>query len=357
MKVVFCWTHISGYMAACWRALAEQPDIELSVLAFTPARQGAAAFDPLLMQDIPSQLLDETKRQDIDLIQSLIDTESPDVLVIPGWAHQPYVQIAKKLPRERCKLVMGMDTPWKGTWRQRLAPWRLRSLLKRVDHVVVAGTRAKRYALRLGLCDQRITVGVYGYDNQRFDAAFSQRALQQQYPQRFLYVGRLAPEKGLDTLVDAYRMYRNSVENPWPMTCCGRGPMGDVLRSCPGIEDRGFVQPDALPGVYLEHGVFVLPSRYEPWGVVVAEALGSGTPVICTQAVGATEELVRPHDNGLVVPSDNPAALAQAMRWMHDHAQQLPELGSRGHEMAGEFSAAAWALRWNALLRHLVNSD
>jgi hypothetical protein len=48
MKVVVCWSHVSGYMAACWRALAATPDCEVFVVAFGP--EGDAPFDPAVMR-------------------------------------------------------------------------------------------------------------------------------------------------------------------------------------------------------------------------------------------------------------------------------------------------------------------
>jgi len=44
------------------------------------------------------------------------------------------------------------------------------------------------------------------------------------------------------------------------------------------VHDKGFVQPSDLPNIFAQAGVFILPSRYEPWGVVIGEALASGLP-------------------------------------------------------------------------------
>ena len=112
------------------------------------------------------------------------------------------------------------------------------------------------------------------------------------------------------------------------------------------ITDIGYVQPHGLPDVMLRHGVFVLSSRSESWGVAVAEAMAAGMPVICTEAAGGIAELVRQYYNGLLAATEDPASLSQSLRWCHQNYQKLPEFGRRSVELAAPFSAENWGLRW-----------
>jgi len=97
--------------------------------------------------------------------------------------------------------------------------------------------------------------------------------------------------------------------------------------------------------------VFVLPSRYEPWGVAMAEAMGTGMPVIATSACGAGVELLHPYFNGLEIPPDDPAALAEAMAWMERHHERLPALGQNALEVARAYSTNLWAERARDVFR------
>ena len=65
-----------------------------------------------------------------------------------------------------------------------------------------------------------------------------------------------------------------------------------------GVEMLGFVQPDDLPAVLERAGCLVLPSRFEPWGVVVHEAAAAGLPIVCTPVCGAATRLVLDGYNG-----------------------------------------------------------
>ncbi len=147
----------------------------------------------------------------------------------------------------------------------------------------------------------------------------------------------------MDILIEAYKEYRMMVADPWPLTCCGRGPLGRLLEGIEGIRDLGFVQPKALPRVLASASAFVLPSRSDAWGVALVEACAAGLPVICTDVCGSSVELVRELGNGLIVPPEQPGLLAEAMVWMHRNRTRLEEMGNLSHCLARPYSAELWA--------------
>jgi glycosyltransferase involved in cell wall biosynthesis len=254
---------------------------------------------------------------------------------------------------------MAMDTPFRGDLRQRLARLWLHGLLRRIDRVVVPGERGRAYATRLGVPPDRIHLGLYAYDQDMFHEGLHHDRERRAggWPRRFLFVGRYVPEKALDVLMDAYRRYRSLVNDPWPLGCCGHGPLGRLLTGVPGVHDHGFVQPDMQPSLFADHGVFVLPSRYEPWGVAVAEAMASGLPAICSSACNAAVSLLHPYWNGLEVPAGDAAALARAMRWMHDNERGLPEMGRAAAGIAKAYAACQWAVRWREICLAACRDD
>lgn len=350
MKVVFCWADISGYMAACWRSLQHQPGIQLKVIAFQA--QTETAFSDALMQGIPCRLLNLAERQDAALIRQEVLAKEPDVVILCGWFHKPYRQLAFDPALRSVKLVMGMDTPWQGTWKQRLAPWVLRSYLRRLDRVVVTGERSWHYARHLGIAPQAIHQGLYGIDYATW-AQLSAARRQQPWPRSFLFVGRYVSAKALDVLVAAYRQYRTQVADPWLLVCCGKGEQESLLARQPGIENRGFVQPDEMPAIWRNAGAFLLPSRFDPWPLALLEAAAAGLPLVCTHACGSAVEVVRPWYNGLVISEDNVAALANALLTLHQNVAELPEWGRRSQHLAAPYAAAIWTTRWMALFREL----
>jgi glycosyltransferase involved in cell wall biosynthesis len=350
MKVVICWSHVSGYMAACWRALGKCDGVQIHVIAFTPERD--AAFSRAIMDGLSCELLDPIKRHDRGFVRERVIAQRPDVIVIPGWLHPAYVALATDPALNSVRFIMGIDTSFTGSWRQRLGRLKMGWLIDRMNLVVVAGERAFQLAHALKVPEEKILRGVYGYDDQRL--AFVQEERLKNWPRSFLYVGRYVPEKAVDVLLDGYARYRKLMDAPWPMTCCGSGLMASQVAAAPGVVDAGFVQPTELPGILLNHGAFVFISRFEPFGVALAEAMASGLPAICSESCGASVELMRHLHNGLLIPTENPTALADAMRWMHSHHDQLPKMGRHAREFALPFAAERWAQRWYERLQRLM---
>jgi glycosyltransferase involved in cell wall biosynthesis len=351
-RIVLCWTDISGYMAACWRALSREPDVDVKVIAFKPA---SGSFSAELLGGIEHRFLDEREREDGALVASLVKEHRPDAVYVSGWAYDAYRSLLKDRTLASVRKWMGVDTPWRGTLKQQLARVVLRSLVARADLVWVPGERAWQYMRVLGVPEARIRRGLYGVDFDQLAPLWEQRSqLPQGWPRRFLFIGRYHEQKGIDTLVAGYQKYRDNPpggEPPWPLTCCGTGPEKNRFAGVAGIDDLGFRQPAEIHRLMREHGAFVLASRSDPWPLVVVESCAAGLPVICTEACGSSVELVRSHHNGMTVASEDPQALARGFRWAHERIGQLPEMGRRARELASAYSASMWATRWAHALR------
>ncbi len=348
MKVAYCWSSISGYMAVCWRELNASDAVDLFCLANQP-REG---FSVDVMSGVPHRLLNVEEREDFNTVLEIVLEQQPDVLVVSGWGNPVYRRLVQHPELRKIPAFMCMDTPYRGNIRQRLAPIRLRSFLRCIDYAVVGGERAWQYARRLGFSEENIHRGAFGYDHNLFDPIGEKRV---EWPKRFLFVGRYVWEKSLDVLVEAYRRYHQAVPDPWPLTTCGGGPFEHLLEGVDGIENCGFIQPKDLPMIFAEHAVFVLSSSYESWGVVVTEAAAAGVPVICTEQVGASVEMVRSFVNGQVVPTNHPAALADAMCWMHRHHEELPRMAESARAFARPYAADCWARRWLSWLHSALH--
>jgi len=134
----------------------------------------------------------------------------------------------------------------------------------------------------------------------------------------FLYVGRLVSKKGLFTLLLAFKSVLKEVPEA-KLRIAGKGKLKTVLSSFAkalgidkNVEFLGYVQDNLLNPLFSSADVFVLPSAFgESFGIVILEAMASGTPVIGTK-VGGIEEILS-NGNGVLVPPSDPSALANAM--------------------------------------------
>jgi glycosyltransferase involved in cell wall biosynthesis len=165
-------------------------------------------------------------------------------------------------------------------------------------------------------------------------------------PLSLLAVGALVPRKGYDVLIAALATLR---ELPWRLTIAGdrkRDPAtaqsleADIARF--DLPERvtlaGAVSDDQLDALYDGADLFVLPSRYEGYGMAFAAALARGLPVIGTDA-GAIPEAVPP-DAGILVPPDNVPALAAALYRL------ITDPRERGRLAAAARAAAAQLPTW-----------
>ncbi len=348
---------MSGYMAACWRALAEREGIEVFVAALRPESGSAVEFSSGIMHGIDCELLTQAEMDEPGRLAGIVREQKPDVVVLCGWGSKSYPEIAQDPALAGAKFIMTMDTPYTGTLRQKLGGLAKRSYFKRFDHCVVAGERTHRLARTLGFDESILTRGVYSVDGAAFETAIAQRAKLDEWPASFFYVGRYAPVKGLDVLARAYRQYRDGCQRdgqtPWGLTTCGKGDEDRHFKGLEGHTDHGFTQPDDLPGIMANCGAFVIASRYEPWGTVLAEAGFAGLPIVCTEACSAHLDVVRTYYNGVVTPTDDADALAQGLRWIHDRRATAAELGRRSRALADPYGAPAWADRWQGVLSQL----
>jgi glycosyltransferase involved in cell wall biosynthesis len=156
-----------------------------------------------------------------------------------------------------------------------------------------------------------------------------------------LFVGNVQHRKGVDVLVDAVAGCRSRTFHVILAGDTGKEPAyAEEIRArivTAGLASRvrltGRLDEAALEASWREADVFVLPSRMEGYGMVVAEAMQRGLPVIASEA-GALPELVVPERTGLLVAPDSPEALAAALDRMVGDAGLRERLGAEGRRRA-----------------------
>jgi glycosyltransferase involved in cell wall biosynthesis len=194
---------------------------------------------------------------------------------------------------------------------------RERTALCHTDRVIVTSpSTAQRLAAEFGVAPASITVALPGSEPRvPADARSSRNG-----PPALLAVGAVVRRKGYDVLIEALATLRDL---PWRMTIVGdrtRSPATvaalDEAAQRHGLGERitfaGAVHDARLAALHAEADLFVLPSRFEGYGMAFAEAIAHGLPVIGTTA-GAIPDTV-PEGTGILVPPDDAAALAQALR-------------------------------------------
>jgi glycosyltransferase involved in cell wall biosynthesis len=172
-----------------------------------------------------------------------------------------------------------------------------------------------------------------------------------------LYVGRLEPHKGVEDLLAAFMTLRGRLPNA-RLLLAGDGSLRDrviaAAAEMPAIHYLGRLADETLWEAYNIADIFVLPSRFEPWGLVVNEAMAAGLPVVVTDRVGCGPDLVQHGVTGLVVPAASVTALSTALETTCAETDWRRYMGSQARQLISQWTLANQARNTTAAWRQAL---
>lgn len=233
-------------------------------------------------------------------------------------------------------------------------------LMREADHIVAGSPMDKVHMVELyGAAAERITVIPPGVDVTHFRPQpkhVARRAIG--VPEDkflILFVGRIEPIKGLDTLLHAVRLLSERCCRPRDIAVMIIGGDAGIsqeqldeemarlyaMRDALGLQELvtflGRRGQDVLPNYYAAADVVVMPSYYESFGMVALEAMACGTPVIASR-VGGLVFTVVDRVTGFLVPSGEPEALADRLEWLMRHPAERERMGRQGRLRALQYA-------------------
>ncbi len=258
-----------------------------------------------------------------------------------------------------------------------------RALVSSFDAALVGGSPQIAYFSSLGFPPDRIVDGYDVVDNEFFareaDRCRSEaQRLREVYelpPAYFLNIGRMVLKKNLQNLIKAYARVISTNEAMPRLVFVGSGPMEDELRdlcgelglsfvdlrSCPrsftgrkasgDVYFYGFRQAAELVVFYGLATAFILPSRWEEWGLVVNEAMASSLPVVVSNIAGCAPDLVHHGRNGFQFDPDSIDELAAHLHSIGTDLRRAEEMGRASREIVGEWGLQRFATNAAAVAR------
>jgi len=178
-----------------------------------------------------------------------------------------------------------------------------------------------------------------------------------------LFVGRIEPLKGVDTLLQAMSCLQlKDAQRPVHLAIIGGDPsaspeqmtveMARLQKLCEvlGLDESvvflGKRDQDKLPYYYSAAEVLVMPSHYESFGMVALEAMACGTPVIASE-VGGLAYLVRDGETGFTIPAEEPETLCDKLTWLLNDAELHATMSKKAAEYAQDYA-------WEKIAKQIV---
>jgi len=243
-----------------------------------------------------------------------------------------------------------------------------KQVLRRADRVVVA-TLAELTQLRFlyKANDRKLVVIPPGVDVCHFypipaDEAKMYVGLKPE-DRMVLFVGRIEPLKGVDTLIQAMSCLQWKEERPVHLAIIGGDPaaspeemsaeMARLQKLCDDLAVGQTVvflgkrDQDKLPYYYSAAELVVMPSHYESFGMVALEAMACGTPVIASE-VGGLAYLVRDGETGFTIPDQEPETLCEKISWLLNDHHLHETMSRRAVEYAQDYA-------WEKIAKQIVD--
>lgn len=179
-------------------------------------------------------------------------------------------------------------------------------------------------------------------------------------PITILFCGQMIARKGVDLLLHAFERILQAGLKARLLLVGREAELPQMMQAVSAetrqqIEYAGFQAPDDLPHFFRQADLFVLPSRYDGWGVVVNQAVGAGLPIVCSDAVGASYDLVEAGVNGEVFTAGDAEALYQVLMPYLQEPNRLKAASQASLAKANEWSPSVGADRWLKVLTKLTD--
>ena len=238
---------------------------------------------------------------------------NPDVVI--AWEYNPSALKALLWCRQHGRKFIHLTD---GTLYSERNIGRVQKLMRRIiirhaDACIASSTKAKEKLLQWGAPERKIFISLLTVDISRF-----QFAEKRENQHTLLFVGRIIHLKGLDLLFRALP----KLHQPFELLIVGDGEADEKAKLVAMAEEAhiaqhihwlGFQSGEPLAEAYRRASVFVLPTREDCFGLVLLEALCSGTPIVASKYADGAYDTVHPGENGLIVDPEDADALAEAI--------------------------------------------
>lgn len=364
-------SHPIHYLLGWFRKLAEEPTLELTVFlasdygmqsAFDPTSGVVTHWyeDPSILDGINYTVL----RKNADLPHGFFSNFAPalfnelrrqrfDALLIRGYGHVNSYWALLVARLADIPVVFHAETTLKrnvGGWKIATRDVIIRQLLARMSAYMPIGQESLEFYQYYGVPSCKLFLAPYAVDNDYYFAQYGRWRTRRTELRHelgitddrpiILYVGKLIQRKCPSDVLEAFRALKDDAH----LIYVGDGVLMDTLRETTSMQSMtsvhfvGFQPQTQLPRYYALADIFVFPSLYEAWGLVLNEAMCCELPVVVSTGVAAQRNLVRPGENGLVFQPGDIETLRKHLQLLIHNPDLRHTMGQYSKQIISDWS-------------------
>ena len=338
MRILVFYRELAGYFLDCLSYFCESTNSSALVVALPVNEEAPFDF-------IHSPRIEIIGRNTINgnKLLDLAQSSEFQLVLSGGWSDRDYI---KALKCRSSPSILAFDNHWSASPRQIAgAVFSRLHLRSAFDRVFVPGYAQARFAKIMGFKPGHIYRGFYACDTSAFEKVMpNYNRHNKDSRKRIIYTGRYIPQKFSAALFDAFMSLPDEILSEWELHAYGTGIEWDQRPVHRAIIHHGFVQPEQLKQEMTMGHAFVLPSIFEPWGVVVHEFAAAGFPMLLSNAVGAAEAFLEVGENGFLFESGDAQRLYQGLvELLSCSNERLQRMGEHSRKLAQKITPVTWS--------------
>ena len=333
MKILVLYRELAGYTVECLNKLANQH--ELLVVHYPINPEAPFHFQINSSIQLASKL-------EIDL--NTISLFNPTFILCSGWSDAEYIEWTRNLKRPT---ALTFDTIWQSNLKFIFGSFYFKLKYKKLFHFAfIPGNAQMKTAQKLGFSFKNIVNGFYTCED-----VFRTNRKELSQEKELWCVARYISVKNLDFLCETFLSIPPNERSGWKLNLAGTGELFPNRIMNDAIVHHGFIQPNELSEKLEKASAFILPSIYEPWGVVVHEMASLGKPLILSTAVGAKQDLLVEGKNGYSFnPHSTEDLKTQLLKIFNASHDELQSMGNESAALALQFSSGIWVTQFTKIL-------
>ena len=362
-RVVFITNHLAPYVVPWMQAIRRQDQVRLENWLMTRHERNRNWSVPrdsgLAIRVFHDWGIDMSNRDYVILhfnpgMLWELARHPPDLVILGGYESLTCLSAALVLRRRGIPFVFCVESIDLGSSPTgRWIPWLVKTCFAACSAVIVYGRSSWEHVRSLGVPSNRIFTAPNSVDVNRFHPAGSaeerlqlRRSLGLPDGVLCLYVGQLTERKGIDVLMKGFRLAGEDHPDAH-LVLVGGGPLLGALTAAVRddatltgrVHVMGPCSEDELPSYYAASDVFVFPTLYDVWGMVLNEAMCSGLPIVSSEGAAGARDLVEEGVTGFRFALGNPEALAAKLEPLLADPELRRRLAAAGrNKILGSFT-------------------